>query len=283
MPSGNVSLTATYKDAAVNPTTYTLTINSGAGTGTYVQGQTVTIVANPAASGRVFSKWIGDTAYVSDVNASTATITMPNKAITLTATYVRGYMLTIANGSGSGMYARGRVITITANPAPSGMVFYRWTGSYRYAANRYSATTTVKMPGGSIKLTATYKVAPAVLGASIATVVNDGDLIKTADSPDIYIVKIKNSKQYKRLILSPNVFKSYKHLKWSSVKTVTKEMMNSFITSNLVKETSDTNIYQLNPDGDTGSRTILDTSKSYDADSVYEINKADRDSYGLAG
>jgi|GEM_PF-6393161 hypothetical protein len=35
------------------------------------------------------------------------------------------------------------------------------------------------------------------------------------------------------------------------------------------------------PDGDTGTRKIVGAAESYDADSVYEINAADRDSYRL--
>jgi len=112
-------------------------------------------------------------------------------------------------------------------------------------------------------------------------VINDGDIVKTANNPDVYIIKLKNNKQYKRLILSPSVFKSYGHLKWSNIKIISEEQLESFATSNLVKETKDTFIYILFPNGDTGERRPLDIHISYDPDSIYEINKVDRDSYKL--
>jgi len=109
----------------------------------------------------------------------------------------------------------------------------------------------------------------------------DGDIVKTANNPDVYIIKLKNNKQYKRLILSPSVFKSYGHLKWSNLKIISQAEMDSHITSSLVKETKDSVTYRLFPNGDIGKRMSLDTSIIYDFDSVYEINKPDRDSYEL--
>lgn len=37
--------------------------------------------------GKVFDKWTGDISYVSNINSSTSTVTMPGKAISLTVTY----------------------------------------------------------------------------------------------------------------------------------------------------------------------------------------------------
>lgn len=83
------------------------------------------------------------------------------------------------------------------------------------------------------------------------------------------------------MILSPLVFKSYGHLKWENLKIISTEEIDSFITSNLVQVSGEAEIYMLYPDGDMGGRVILDTSNSYDTDSVYEINAIDRDSYKL--
>ena len=71
----------------------------------------------------------------------------------------------------------------------------------------------------------------------------DGDIVKTTNNPDVYIIKYKNNKQYKRLILSPSVFNSYQHLKWGNIKNISQAEMDGFATSNLVKETTDTVIY----------------------------------------
>ena len=116
-------------------------------------------------------------------------------------------------------------------------------------------------------------------GSGIGTALLEGDIVKTPDNPDVYIIKYKGGKAYKRLILSPSVFKSYRHLKWSNLKIITQSQMDTFITSNLVYVSQDPNIYILTPLGDTGRRTILDKSTVYDPDSVYEINEVDRGSY----
>jgi len=119
-------------------------------------------------------------------------------------------------------------------------------------------------------------------GTGFSQILNDGDIVKTADNFDVYIIKLKNGKLYKRLILSPSVFNSYQHLKWGNIKVISQAQMDQYITSSLVKETTDTIIYTLTAYGDTGERKAFDVSSSYDADSVYEINAVDRDSYELA-
>jgi hypothetical protein len=109
----------------------------------------------------------------------------------------------------------------------------------------------------------------------------EGDIIKTPTNPDVYIIKYKNNKQYKRLILSPSVFKSYQHLKWTNLKIISQNQLDQYTTSNLVQLAGDNNIYSLTPYGDEGERRIQNTTQPYDQDSVYEINKVDRDSYKL--
>ena len=64
----------------------------------------------------------------------------------------------------------------------------------------------------------------------------DGDLITTADNPDIYIVKIVGAKKFKRLILNPDIFNSYGHLRWEDVKTVEQAVIDAFAESQLVQE-----------------------------------------------
>ncbi|MFA7169613.1 MAG: fibronectin type III domain-containing protein [Candidatus Paceibacterota bacterium] len=114
---------------------------------------------------------------------------------------------------------------------------------------------------------------------SSAQTLNDGDLVKTINSPDVYIIKYKNNKQYKRLILAPYIFSLYRHLQWENIKIISQEQLDQFTASNLIKESVDPIIYQLFPDGDTGQRKPLDPLAIYDPDSVYEINKPEQDSY----
>jgi hypothetical protein len=60
MPAANTTVTATY--AAVQPSTYQLTVGNGSGRGSYAAGTVVTITANAAPSGQVFSSWFGESA-----------------------------------------------------------------------------------------------------------------------------------------------------------------------------------------------------------------------------
>ncbi len=123
--------------------------------------------------------------------------------------------------------------------------------------------------------------------AAFAATINEGDIIKTATNPDVYIAKYVGSKSFKRLILNPDVFNSYGHLKWSNLKTVTQAEMDAFTTSELVRALGDTKVYKLIPNGDVGTKQWMNmsaeafTAGSWDWDSVYVINNVDRDNYTL--
>jgi len=112
----------------------------------------------------------------------------------------------------------------------------------------------------------------------------EGALIRAIGDLDIYIVKYVGSKKFKRLILSPSVFNSYGHLKWSDVLDVEKSVIDLFTTSELVRAVGDAKAYKLYPAGDAGEKRWIKTSEGfnrmgYDWDAVYEINTVDRDSY----
>jgi hypothetical protein len=85
MPGANAVLTATYRDVVY--ATYSLTVNSGAGSGQYPEGTVVNINANPAPTGRRFVVWVGDTATIANVSAASTTVTMPAASAVVTATY----------------------------------------------------------------------------------------------------------------------------------------------------------------------------------------------------
>lgn len=124
--------------------------------------------------------------------------------------------------------------------------------------------------------------------SAMATTINEGDTIKVADNPDVYIAKYVGSKKFKRLILSPTVFNSYGHLSWSKIKTVTQAELDAFTTSDLVRAVGDPKVYKLTPNGDDGSKQWINmtaeafTSGGWDWDSIYEINTVDRDNYSAA-
>jgi hypothetical protein len=140
---------------------YTLTVTKGSGSGSYAAGTVVTITANTPPSGQIFADWTGST--VANPNAATTTITMPAAAAAVTANYTNSnnkYNLTVVNGSGTGAYTAGTVVTITANNPPSGDVFQDWTGAT--VANPNNASTTLTMPAATTTVTANYQPAAQV-------------------------------------------------------------------------------------------------------------------------
>jgi hypothetical protein len=144
--------------------TYALTVTNGkyVGAGPFVEGATVTIVADePKVVGQVFDKWeitssTGGT--IADPTSPTTVFTMPDAAATVRATYKNVHTLTVVDGSGSGSYASGKSVAISADAAPSGKVFDTWTSSKGGSfADATSADTTFTMPDNPVTVTAKYK------------------------------------------------------------------------------------------------------------------------------
>lgn len=65
---------------------------------------------------------------------------------------VKTYSLTVSGGSGTGNYAAGTVVNVSATPFP-GQIFTNWTGA---VANPNVASTTFTMPNNSASITANY-------------------------------------------------------------------------------------------------------------------------------
>ncbi|MGO4881473.1 MAG: InlB B-repeat-containing protein [Bryobacteraceae bacterium] len=63
------------------------------------------------------------------------------------------------NGSGSGTYATGTVVTIAANPPPNGQTFLDWSGAA--VQNADASTIALTMPAANTTVTATYSSSPA--------------------------------------------------------------------------------------------------------------------------
>jgi hypothetical protein len=159
MPSHSISLTATYKNVATIPTTYALNVTNGTGSGSYSAGQILKIAANAPPTGKVFDRWTGDTSGIVNVNAANTAITMPSSIVNLTVSYknaVTRYYLTVSNGNGSGWYAAGTKVTITADAPAVNKVFAKWTGNTKFVSDINSATATVTMPSRNVSLTAKY-------------------------------------------------------------------------------------------------------------------------------
>jgi O-glycosyl hydrolase len=77
------------------------------------------------------------------------------------------YALTVNSGTGSGSYAQGTVVNISANAAPAGKVFDAWTGNVAAVASVTAATTTLTMPAAAVSVTATYKDQPSGVSLSV--------------------------------------------------------------------------------------------------------------------
>ncbi|GAG41887.1 unnamed protein product, partial [marine sediment metagenome] len=111
----SLEITYTYGQP---PPTYTLTVHSGSGDGSYFAAAVVSIQADPAPSGQAFDVWIGDTVGIASLHDADTTITMPPTEATITATYQPGipHTLTVNSGSGDGSYIEGTVVSIQASP-----------------------------------------------------------------------------------------------------------------------------------------------------------------------
>ena len=123
----------------------------------------------------------------------------------------------------------------------------------------------------------------------------DGDVVRAPDASgmdqfDVYIVKLINGKKFRRLVLSPHVFESYGHLQWGNIKDISDTQMQTYEISNIIRcydpteGVDDPKVYRLYPDGDAGAKRWMNMTAnkfgaSYDWDSIYFINKIDRDAY----
>jgi hypothetical protein len=111
----------------------------------------------------------------------------------------------------------------------------------------------------------------------------EGATIRVEGGIDVYIVKYQNGKMFKRLVLNPEVFENYEHLRWEDVLNVSQEVMNRFTNSNLVRSEESGKVYKLYPNGDSGTKRLVkyhgDLWNKIDWDSVYTINGCDENSY----
>jgi hypothetical protein len=79
------------------------------------------------------------------------------------------YTLTVANGSTSGNFGAGSILTLIANPPPSGKAFLGWTGSSGIS-NVASSVTSFIMPATNASVAAVYTNLPAPIFTNYAIV-----------------------------------------------------------------------------------------------------------------
>jgi len=150
------------------PATYTLTLNANGGnvtpsSVTQAQGTTYTLptpTPTPALNGYSFTGWTLSGG--GSLNGNVYTFGTSNGTVTAGWTLNPvSYIATVNNGSGGGSYATNATVTITANAAPSGKVFDKWTTPDGVSFTNANATTTsFTMPAKNVTVTATYKDVP---------------------------------------------------------------------------------------------------------------------------
>ena len=136
------------------------------GAANHYAGSVFSLVADSPAAGKVFDRWIGAASEINNLNASTATVTMPPHSLYLLATYRAAsepvYTNTVNNGFGSGTSKAGSILNIEANAAASGQVFDHWAGDTQGVAHVSAATTTLRMPTNNVTVTAVYRTVDSV-------------------------------------------------------------------------------------------------------------------------
>jgi len=157
MPEGEVTLSAIFDVATHTVTVVSGTTGSGATTGTFEYGSTVSIAAEEAPDGMEFDHWSStgsaEVTFANETSATT-TFTMPDGDVEVTAVYVslpNTYTVKVSNGLLDGSYTEhsyeeGTQVTVTANASANGEEFSGWTvndGAYDLGDDATSSTVTV--------------------------------------------------------------------------------------------------------------------------------------------
>ena len=196
MPENDVVLTALFKDID-----YNITVTDGTSSVPTANYQDeVTVTANAPATDMYFDKWevAGLDTEGMDLTKTEIKFQMPAGNVTFKATYlsVTKYEIYVVDGTKDKSPARaGETITITANPAPEGKVFDKWTcetaGVTIEFKSATSSKTTFVMPACEITIQAHFRdveAAPSieikVEGGTGAGTYKEGDSVTiTANDP----------------------------------------------------------------------------------------------------
>ena len=162
MPANDVVLTALFKNID-----YNITVTNGtASAATANYQEQVTVKANEPAPDMYFDKWEveGLDTEGMDLTKTEIKFQMPAGDVTFKATYltIEKFEIVVVDGTKDKEVAKaGETVTITANPAPTGKVFDKWTcetaGVTIEFANATSSPTTFVMPASNIKIQAHFR------------------------------------------------------------------------------------------------------------------------------
>ena len=162
MPENDVVLTALFE--AID---YNITVTNGTSSAPTAKYQEqVTVTANAPDADKYFDKWEveGLDTTGMDLTKTEIKFNMPAGNVTFKATYlaIEKFEIVVAGGTTDKSSAKaGETIAITANPAPTGKVFDKWTcetaGVTIEFASATSSTTTFEMPAINIKIQAHFR------------------------------------------------------------------------------------------------------------------------------
>ena len=114
-----------------------------------------------------FDKWVvkAGKATIKDVNSPTTTITNVGGPVTVEAIYKdKLFKLNVVNGSGSGSFTQGTVVTIKADAPPAGKVFWKWNeiSGRAYINSVLAETGELTIMKSNVTIEAVYKDATPI-------------------------------------------------------------------------------------------------------------------------
>ena len=196
MPEKDVVLTALFEDII-----YNITVTNGTSSAPTAKYQEeVTVTANAPATDMYFDKWevTGLDTTGMDLTKTKIKFQMPAENVTFKATYraIEKFAIEMVDGTKDKEVAKaGETVIITANPAPTGKVFDKWTcetaGVTIEFASATSSPTTFVMPAANVKIQAHFRavddkpsVEIKVEGGTGAGTYKEGDSVTiTANDP----------------------------------------------------------------------------------------------------
>lgn len=197
MPETNVVLTALFENID-----YKITVTNGTASAPTANYQDeVTVTANAPDADKYFDKWevTGLDTTGMDLTKTEIKFPMPAENVTFKATYltIEKFEIVVVDGTKDKEVAKaGETVTITANPAPTGKVFDKWTcetaGVTIEFKSATSSKTTFEMPAANIEIKAHFRdieAAPSieikVNGGAGAGTYKEGDSVTvTAEDKD---------------------------------------------------------------------------------------------------